>query len=60
VVAYQRLERIGLLLIVVLVLFVPAVQSLLFETMLAAMMFLAHTFGLSPELAFVLRHLLVG
>jgi Zn-dependent protease len=59
-VAYRRLERFGLLLIVVLILFVPSVQIVLFESMLGVVAILAAAFGLSPELAFVLRRLLVG
>ncbi len=59
-VAYQRFERFGLLLIAILILFVPSVQFILFETMLAVVAILANAFGISQEVAFVLRRLLRG
>jgi len=59
-ITYQRLERYGLLFIVFLVLFVRPIQVGLFETMLAAVAILAGAFGISPEVAFVLRRLLIG
>ena len=58
--AYQRFERFGLLLIAILIIFVPSVQFVLFETMLAVVALLADAFGISPEVAFVLRRLLRG
>jgi Zn-dependent protease len=59
-VAYQQLERIGLLLIVFLVMFVPWLQIGLFETMLWLVALLAGAFGIAPEVAFVLRRLLLS
>jgi Zn-dependent protease len=59
-VAYRWLERFGLLLIVVLILFVRPMQIFLFETMLVIVVILADVFGLSAELSFVLRRLLAG
>lgn len=57
---YRRFERFGLLLIAMLIVFVPSVQLVLFETMLAVVVILADVFGISQEVAFVLRRLLVG
>jgi hypothetical protein len=59
-IAYQRLERVGMLLIIALVVFVRPVQSGLFETMLSVVAVLADTFCISPEVEFVLRRLLVS
>jgi Zn-dependent protease len=59
-ITYQRLERFGLLLIVFLILFVRPMQAVLFEIMLSVVAILADTFGISQELAFVLRRLLIG
>jgi Zn-dependent protease len=56
--AYQRLERFGILLIVALVFFVRPVQIALFETMLSVVTVLADGFGISQEVAVVLRGLL--
>jgi Zn-dependent protease len=56
---YRRLDRFGLLLIVILILFVPSVQLVLFETMLAVVNVLADAFGISQEVAFVLRRVLL-
>ncbi len=57
---YRRFDRFGLLLIVILIFFVPSVQLVLFETMLAVVAILADAFGISQEVAFVLRRLLLG
>jgi Zn-dependent protease len=59
-IAYQRLERVGLLVIVFLILVVRPMQVVLFEIMLSVVAILADTFGISQELAFVLRRLLIG
>jgi len=57
---YQRLERFGLLLIIVLIVFVPSVQFVLFEAMLAVFAVLADAFGILQGVAFVLRQLRLG
>lgn len=59
-IAYQQLERFGLLLIVLLILYAHPLQIFLFETMLSVVTILADVFGISQEVAFVLRRLLLG
>jgi Zn-dependent protease len=56
--AYGRLERMGLLLIAFLVLFVPIVRVLLGAAVLAVMVGLATVFGIEAEVEFVLRRML--
>jgi len=56
--AYGRLERMGLLLIAFLVLFVPVVRVLLGAAVLAVVVGLATVFGIEADVEFVLRRLL--
>lgn len=56
--AYGRLERVGLLLIVFLVLFVPEVRALLGAAVLAVVAALAAFFGIEADVEFVLRRIL--
>jgi Zn-dependent protease len=58
--AYQRLERVGLLVIVFIIVFVRPLQIVLFEIMIGIVAVLAATFGIAPEMAYVLRSLLGG
>jgi Zn-dependent protease len=57
-IAYRRIERFGLLLIVFLIFFVRPMQIVLFETMLSVVAILADAFGISREVAFMLRRLI--
>jgi Zn-dependent protease len=57
-IAYRQLERFGLLLIAFLILFVRPMQIVLFETMLSVVAILADAFGISREVAFMLRRLI--
>jgi Zn-dependent protease len=59
-IVYQQLERFGLVLIVLLILYARPLQIFLFETMLSVVTILANVFGISQEVAFVLRRLLLG
>lgn len=58
--AYQRLERVGLLVVVFIIVFVRPLQIALFEIMIGIVAVLAATFGIAPEMAYVLRSLLAG
>ncbi|HLK12948.1 MAG TPA: site-2 protease family protein [Candidatus Binatia bacterium] len=54
---YRQLERIGLLAVLLLVLFVPPARYLLATAVFAGLWALAATFGVAREVEFVLRHL---
>jgi Zn-dependent protease len=58
--AYRRLEQFGLIVVVFLVFFVPAVQVVLFRTMLSTIEVLTGMFGIWHDVEFILRNLLRG